>query len=145
MRGRYSHVAAAMEGRVLLVAGGYSGVARGDLVAYKVPLFVNSDQGDRVSELEVETKKGNHVFRMTAKLTCEETNGRDSDEVVCVCVLLYQDAFCAEALDESMCLKNPECSWCEGRCREYQPTNPVKCPFAEACGCYVFDHIMSRS
>lgn len=25
-----------------------------------------------------------------------------------------------------MCLKNPECSWCEGRCREYQPTNPVK-------------------
>ena len=47
MRGRYSHVAAAMEGRVLLVAGGYSGVARGDLVAYKVPLFVSSDQGDR--------------------------------------------------------------------------------------------------
>lgn len=50
MRGRYSHVAAAMEGRVLLVAGGYSGVARGDLVAYKVPLFVSSDQGDRVSD-----------------------------------------------------------------------------------------------
>lgn len=50
MRGRYSHVAAVMEGRVLLVAGGYSGVARGDLVAYKVPLFVSSDQGDRVSE-----------------------------------------------------------------------------------------------
>lgn len=49
MRGRYSHVAAVMEGRVLLVAGGYSGVARGDLVAYKVPLFVSSDQGDRVS------------------------------------------------------------------------------------------------
>lgn len=41
----------------------------------------------------------------------------------------YQDAVCAEALDESMCLKNPECSWCEGRCREYQPTNPVKRPF----------------
>ncbi|XP_019220014.1 multiple epidermal growth factor-like domains protein 8 [Oreochromis niloticus] len=81
MRGRYSHVAAVMEGRVLLVAGGYSGVARGDLVAYKVPLFVSSDQGDR-------------------------------------------DAVCAEAVDESMCLKNPECSWCEGRCREYQPTNP---------------------
>ncbi len=38
--GRYSHVAAVLEGRVLLVAGGYSGVARGDLVAYKVPLFV---------------------------------------------------------------------------------------------------------
>lgn len=50
MKGRYSHVAAVMEGRVLLVAGGYSGVARGDLVAYKVPLFVSSDQGDRVSE-----------------------------------------------------------------------------------------------
>ncbi|XP_019220013.1 multiple epidermal growth factor-like domains protein 8 [Oreochromis niloticus] len=81
VRGRYSHVAAVMEGRVLLVAGGYSGVARGDLVAYKVPLFVSSDQGDR-------------------------------------------DAVCAEAVDESMCLKNPECSWCEGRCREYQPTNP---------------------
>lgn len=48
MRGRYSHVAAVMEGRVLLVAGGYSGVARGDLVAYKVPLFVSSDPGDRV-------------------------------------------------------------------------------------------------
>ncbi|KAG7216925.1 hypothetical protein INR49_001579, partial [Caranx melampygus] len=81
VRGRYSHVAAVMEGRVLLVAGGYSGVARGDLMAYKVPLFVSSDQGDR-------------------------------------------DDVCAKALDESMCLKNPECSWCEGRCREYQPTNP---------------------
>ncbi|XP_042082946.1 multiple epidermal growth factor-like domains protein 8 [Haplochromis burtoni] len=81
VRGRYSHVAAVMEGRVLLVAGGYSGIARGDLVAYKVPLFVSSDQGDR-------------------------------------------DAVCAEAVDENMCLKNPECSWCEGRCREYQPTNP---------------------
>ncbi|XP_010892421.2 multiple epidermal growth factor-like domains protein 8 [Esox lucius] len=81
VRGRYSHVAAVMEGRVLLVAGGYSGVARGDLVAYKVPLFVSSDPGDR-------------------------------------------DALCAEAPDESACLKNPECSWCEGRCREYQPTNP---------------------
>lgn len=34
---------------MLLVAGGYSGVARGDLVVYKVPLFVSSDQGDRVS------------------------------------------------------------------------------------------------
>ncbi|KPP71082.1 Multiple epidermal growth factor-like domains protein 8-like, partial [Scleropages formosus] len=81
VRGRYSHVAAVMEGRVLLVAGGYSGVARGDLLAYKVPLFVSSDPGDR-------------------------------------------DAVCAEAPDESMCLRNPECSWCEGRCREYHPTNP---------------------
>lgn len=50
MRGRYSHVAAVMEGKVLLVAGGYNGIANGDLVAYKVPLFVSSDQGDRVSE-----------------------------------------------------------------------------------------------
>lgn len=49
MRGRYSHVAAVMDGRVLLIAGGYSGVALGDLVAYKVPLFVSSDPGDRVS------------------------------------------------------------------------------------------------
>uniref|UniRef100_A0A8C9SJ64 Multiple EGF like domains 8 n=1 Tax=Scleropages formosus TaxID=113540 RepID=A0A8C9SJ64_SCLFO len=81
VRGRYSHVAAVMEGRVLLIAGGYSGVARGDLLAYKVPLFVSSDPGDR-------------------------------------------DAVCAEAPDESMCLRNPECSWCEGRCREYHPTNP---------------------
>ncbi|XP_017559477.1 multiple epidermal growth factor-like domains protein 8 isoform X2 [Pygocentrus nattereri] len=81
VRGRYSHVAAVMDGRVLLVAGGYSGVALGDLVAYKVPLFVSSDPGDR-------------------------------------------DAVCAEAPDESLCLKNPECSWCEGRCREYQPTDP---------------------
>lgn len=48
VRGRYSHVAAVMDGRVLLVAGGYSGVARSDLVAYKVPLFVSSDPGDRV-------------------------------------------------------------------------------------------------
>jgi len=41
-----------MEGRVLLVAGGYSGVARGDLLAYKVPLFVSSDPGDRVKTLD---------------------------------------------------------------------------------------------
>lgn len=56
---------------------------------------------------------------------------RDEDSnksVMCVCVF-HQDAFCAEALDESMCLKNPECSWCEGRCREYQPTNPVTSGF----------------
>ncbi|XP_062823192.1 multiple epidermal growth factor-like domains protein 8 [Anolis carolinensis] len=38
--GRYSHVAAVMNGNVLLVAGGYSGVPRGDLLAYKVPTFV---------------------------------------------------------------------------------------------------------
>lgn len=73
VRGRYSHVAAVMEGRVLLVAGGYSGVARGDLVAYKVPLFVSSDQGDRVSQSGVkqETRKSchNHI-----KLSCAETD-----------------------------------------------------------------------
>ncbi|XP_066575426.1 multiple epidermal growth factor-like domains protein 8 [Amia ocellicauda] len=80
-RGRYSHVATVMEGRVLLVAGGYSGVARGDLMAYKVPLFVRSDPGD-------------------------------------------SDAVCAVHPDESSCLRNPECSWCEGRCREYQPSDP---------------------
>uniref|UniRef100_A0ACB8FSR9 Multiple epidermal growth factor-like domains protein 8 n=3 Tax=Sphaerodactylus townsendi TaxID=933632 RepID=A0ACB8FSR9_9SAUR len=39
-RGRYSHIAAVMNGTVLLVAGGYSGVPRGDLLAYKVPTFV---------------------------------------------------------------------------------------------------------
>uniref|UniRef100_A0A6I8P4P7 Multiple EGF like domains 8 n=1 Tax=Ornithorhynchus anatinus TaxID=9258 RepID=A0A6I8P4P7_ORNAN len=38
--GRYSHVAAVLGGSVLLVAGGYSGRPRGDLLAYKVPPFV---------------------------------------------------------------------------------------------------------
>ncbi|XP_011762843.2 multiple epidermal growth factor-like domains protein 8 isoform X1 [Macaca nemestrina] len=38
--GRYSHVAAVLGGSVLLVAGGYSGRPRGDLMAYKVPPFV---------------------------------------------------------------------------------------------------------
>ncbi|XP_043935354.1 multiple epidermal growth factor-like domains protein 8 [Protopterus annectens] len=40
VRGRYSHVAAIMNGNVLLIAGGYSGVSMGDLLAYKVPIFV---------------------------------------------------------------------------------------------------------
>ncbi|GCC43952.1 hypothetical protein chiPu_0028317, partial [Chiloscyllium punctatum] len=40
-RGRYSHVAALMNGNILLVAGGYSGYPMGDLVAYKVPIFVS--------------------------------------------------------------------------------------------------------
>lgn len=44
---------------MLLVAGGYSGVARGDLVAYKVPLFVSSDQGDRVSLGAIKQENGN--------------------------------------------------------------------------------------
>uniref|UniRef100_A0A8C5QH50 Multiple EGF like domains 8 n=1 Tax=Leptobrachium leishanense TaxID=445787 RepID=A0A8C5QH50_9ANUR len=39
-RGRYSHVAALMKGSVLLVAGGYSGTPRGDLLAFKVPMSV---------------------------------------------------------------------------------------------------------
>ncbi|XP_041081633.1 multiple epidermal growth factor-like domains protein 8 [Polyodon spathula] len=38
--GRYAHVAALTNENVLLVAGGYSGTPRGDLVAYKVPIFV---------------------------------------------------------------------------------------------------------
>lgn len=37
---------------MLLVAGGYSGVARSDIVAYKVPLFVSSDPGDRVCTVD---------------------------------------------------------------------------------------------
>lgn len=52
------------------------------------------------------------------------TRGTRANKII-VFVFPCQDAVCAEALDESMCLKNPECSWCEGRCREYQPTNPV--------------------
>lgn len=139
MRGRYSHVAAVMEGRVLLVAGGYSGVARGDLVAYKVPLFISSEQGDRVSEYG--RKKRNRKCQV-----CFRTGGRNYDKTVSLCVfvvvVLYQDAVCAEALDESMCLKNPECSWCEGRCREYQPTNPVKLTFSQSSGC---SHIVRHS
>lgn len=98
---------------MLLVAGGYSGVARGDLVAFKVPLFVSSDQGDRVSVKELKRGGG----------------GGQPDEDSNKSNVFHQDAFCAEALDESMCLKNPECSWCEGRCREYQPTNPVTSGF----------------
>ncbi|CAH2319058.1 multiple epidermal growth factor-like domains 8 [Pelobates cultripes] len=39
-RGRYSHVAALMKGSVLLVAGGYSGTPRGDILAFKVPMSV---------------------------------------------------------------------------------------------------------
>ncbi|XP_053908557.1 LOW QUALITY PROTEIN: multiple epidermal growth factor-like domains protein 8 [Cuculus canorus] len=38
--GRYAHVAGALGGSVLLVAGGFGGVPRGDLLAYKVPAFV---------------------------------------------------------------------------------------------------------
>nr|XP_033770020.1 multiple epidermal growth factor-like domains protein 8 isoform X2 [Geotrypetes seraphini] len=38
--GRYSHVAAVMNGSILVVAGGYSGVPREDLLAYKVPIYV---------------------------------------------------------------------------------------------------------
>lgn len=53
---------------MLLVAGGYSGVARGDLVAYKVPLFVSSDQGDRVSVNNGET--GNPLMREVTGQLC---------------------------------------------------------------------------
>uniref|UniRef100_H3A6Q1 Multiple EGF like domains 8 n=1 Tax=Latimeria chalumnae TaxID=7897 RepID=H3A6Q1_LATCH len=40
VRGRYSHVATVMNGNILLIAGGYSGSTKGDLQAYKVPIFV---------------------------------------------------------------------------------------------------------
>ncbi|GAB0200402.1 multiple epidermal growth factor-like domains protein 8 [Grus japonensis] len=39
-QGRYAHVAGVLRGSVLLVAGGFSGTPRGDLLAYKVPAFV---------------------------------------------------------------------------------------------------------
>ncbi|XP_074874861.1 multiple epidermal growth factor-like domains protein 8 [Buteo buteo] len=39
-QGRYAHVAGVLRGSVLLVAGGFSGAPRGDLLAYKVPAFV---------------------------------------------------------------------------------------------------------
>ncbi|XP_064359618.1 multiple epidermal growth factor-like domains protein 8 isoform X1 [Dromaius novaehollandiae] len=39
-QGRYAHVAAVLQGSVLLVAGGFSGAPRADLLAYKVPAFV---------------------------------------------------------------------------------------------------------
>ncbi|XP_059823923.1 multiple epidermal growth factor-like domains protein 8 [Hypanus sabinus] len=41
LRGRYAHVAALMNGNVLLMAGGFSGRPLADLVAYKVPIFVS--------------------------------------------------------------------------------------------------------
>uniref|UniRef100_UPI00358F442D multiple epidermal growth factor-like domains protein 8 n=1 Tax=Myxine glutinosa TaxID=7769 RepID=UPI00358F442D len=40
IRGRFSHVAAVMNEKVMLVAGGYNGLVQGDLVAYKVPVDV---------------------------------------------------------------------------------------------------------
>ena len=131
MRGRYSHVATVMEGRVLLVAGGYSGVARGDLVAFKVPLFVSSDFGDRVSRRKNESQEPMVVVGLRRDLRNQERRPRIEEKCTLtnkqkrVCVCVSQDAVCEEAPDESMCLKNPECSWCEGRCREYQPLNPV--------------------
>lgn len=39
-RGRYSHIAAVIDQRILLVAGGFSGVASGDFLAYKIPANV---------------------------------------------------------------------------------------------------------
>ena len=93
MRGRYSHVAAVMEGRVLLVAGGYSGVARGDLVAYKVPLFVSSDFGDRVSRSETMTSLSTQEVDVIVGKACSanqerrlgvEENGHETIKDVCV-------------------------------------------------------------
>lgn len=51
--GRYSHVAAVLGGSVLLVAGGYSGRPRGDLMAYKVPPFVFQAPAPDVSTGEI--------------------------------------------------------------------------------------------
>ena len=42
-------MAAVLGGRVLLVAGGFSGVARGDLMAFKVPGSVLGDVPEGVS------------------------------------------------------------------------------------------------
>lgn len=39
-QGRVSHVAAVANGNILLVAGGYSGYVRGDLIAFKFPPIV---------------------------------------------------------------------------------------------------------
>ena len=44
-----AHVAAVLGGRVLLVLGGFSGVARGDLIAFKVPNAVLDDVPEGVS------------------------------------------------------------------------------------------------
>ncbi|KAK6469756.1 multiple epidermal growth factor-like domains protein 8 [Huso huso] len=78
--GRYAHVAALTNENVLLVAGGYSGTPRGDLVAYKVPIFVQQ-----------------------------------------ILVQNHQLDYCSMYSEESSCSKNPECSWCGGSCRSYQP------------------------
>ena len=43
-RGRVSHVAATAYGNLLLVAGGFSGYVRGDLVAFKFPSYVAPPQ-----------------------------------------------------------------------------------------------------
>lgn len=42
-------MAAVLQGGVLLVAGGFSGVPRGDLLAYKVPAFVFQVPAQNVS------------------------------------------------------------------------------------------------
>ena len=39
-QGRVSHVAVAAYGNILLVAGGYTGYVRGDLIAFKFPPYV---------------------------------------------------------------------------------------------------------
>ncbi|XP_062465532.1 multiple epidermal growth factor-like domains protein 8 [Pezoporus occidentalis] len=48
-RGRFGHVAAALGGGVLLVAGGFSGDALGDVIAYKLPRFAWAGEGPGVS------------------------------------------------------------------------------------------------
>ena len=42
--GRFSHVAVAAYGNLLVVAGGFSGYVRGDLIAFKFPSFVAPPQ-----------------------------------------------------------------------------------------------------
>ena len=42
--GRVSHVAVAAYGNILLVAGGFSGYVRGDLIAFKFPSYVAPPQ-----------------------------------------------------------------------------------------------------
>ena len=42
--GRVSHVAVAAYGNLLLVAGGFSGYVRGDLMAFKFPSYVAPPQ-----------------------------------------------------------------------------------------------------
>ncbi|XP_077312743.1 multiple epidermal growth factor-like domains protein 8 [Lithobates pipiens] len=91
--GRYSHVAALMKGGVLLVAGGYSGTPRGDLLAYKVPV-------------------PGSVYQPP--------------------VQDYHLDYCSMYTDETICSKDPECTWCQTSCQTPQP-NKI-CPDKSCLG-----------